>query len=134
MGETMNSIINPGTTSGLSGTSEIEPAVSREQQAARDFEALFVSMMLKEMRKSVSGDGLFAGDASDTFGGMFDSFMGEHIAASGGIGLSRIFHSAGTASGGGSERTSMSVSAALEAARNQQAREAYSHGISLSGQ
>ena len=59
---------------------------------ARDFEALFVSMMLKTMRESMSQD-MFSGDGSDTYGGLFDSFMGQHIAEQGGIGLSTLLQS-----------------------------------------
>ena len=62
-------------------------------QLAKDFEALFVSMMLKTMRESMSQD-MFAGDASDTYGGLFDSFMGQHIAENGGFGLSALLQPA----------------------------------------
>lgn len=57
---------------------------------ARDFESVFVSMMIKEMRQSSSGEGLFAGDKSDTFGGMFDMFMSQHIAENGGFGMAKF--------------------------------------------
>lgn len=66
--------------------------------AAREFESVFVSMMLKTMRQSMSKD-MFAGDDSDTFGGMFDAFMGQHIAENGGIGLAKFFDEAGMAAG-----------------------------------
>ena len=61
-------------------------------KVAKDFESVFISMMLKSMRESMSSD-MFPGDGSDTFGGMFDSFMGQHIAESGGIGLGQFFES-----------------------------------------
>jgi peptidoglycan hydrolase FlgJ len=75
--------------SGLSGRSFSDAA-----SAAREFESVFVSMMLKTMRQSMSKD-MFAGDDSDTFGGMFDSFMGQHIADNGGIGLAQFIADAG---------------------------------------
>lgn len=56
-------------------------------QAAREFEGLLTSMLLKQMRQTVSGEGLFPGDASDTYGGMFDMYLGDFIARSGGLGL-----------------------------------------------
>ena len=62
------------------------------QKVAKDFESVFISLMLKTMRESMSED-MFPGDGSDTFGGMFDSFMGQHIAENGGIGLNRFFDS-----------------------------------------
>ena len=55
--------------------------------AAREVEGLFVSMLLKQMRQSGSEDGMFAGESSDTLGGMFDLYLGKYIAESGGIGL-----------------------------------------------
>jgi len=58
---------------------------------AKQFESLFVSMLIKEMRQSSGfGEGLFPGDASDTYGGMFDMFMGQHLAENGGIGLAEM--------------------------------------------
>src|SRR5690349_6057739 len=60
---------------------------AQRQQIATDFESVFLSTLLKQMRQSVDGDGLFAGDSSDTYGGMFDMFMGKHLAANGGLGV-----------------------------------------------
>ncbi len=56
----------------------------------QEVEGLFISMMLKNLRSSETGEGLFAGDKSDTFGGMFDMYLGEHLAESGGVGLSQM--------------------------------------------
>ncbi|MCA9218014.1 MAG: rod-binding protein [Planctomycetales bacterium] len=53
---------------------------------ATHFEAVFMSMMLKEMRATLS-DGLFGQEGSDTFGALFDLHLGQHLADSGGIGL-----------------------------------------------
>lgn len=62
----------------------------QKEKAAEEFEAVFISMMLKTMRQSMSEE-MFAGDKSDTFGGMFDQFLGQHMAAQGGVGMSRLF-------------------------------------------
>ncbi|APZ90933.1 rod-binding protein [Fuerstiella marisgermanici] len=78
--------------------SEANRADDKAAKVAKEFEALFVSMMLKSMRQSMSED-MFAGDKSDTFGGMFDSFMGEHIAESGGIGMAKMIQSTGISGG-----------------------------------
>ena len=46
--------------------------------------------MLKEMRNSISGEeggGLFAGEGSDTYGGMFDMFLGQHLADNAELGI-----------------------------------------------
>ncbi|MEO2030916.1 MAG: rod-binding protein [Planctomycetaceae bacterium] len=64
---------------------------NREQDAHQQLEAVFISMLIKELRTAGLEEGLFAGDASDTFGGMFDTFVGEELAKSGGIGLQRLF-------------------------------------------
>jgi flagellar protein FlgJ len=55
---------------------------------AREFEATFLSMILKEMRESLDPEvGLFPGDSGDVQGGLFDLFLGKHMAESGGVGL-----------------------------------------------
>lgn len=52
------------------------------ESAAKEFESVFLSMMLKEMRNTLDQQegGLFGKEGSDTFGGMFDMFMGQHLA------------------------------------------------------
>jgi Rod binding domain-containing protein len=56
------------------------------QKAAKDFESVFTSMILKEMRQTL--------EPNDVFGGLFDQFMGQHLAESGGIGLAKMVHGA----------------------------------------
>ena len=53
---------------------------------SEEFEGVFLAMLLKTMRSTVSSDGMFAGDKSDTFGGMFDLFMSQHLASSDALG------------------------------------------------
>ncbi|MEJ7593443.1 MAG: rod-binding protein [Planctomycetaceae bacterium] len=76
---------------------ELSPADSRKstkvEKAIKDFEGLFLSMMIKELRQTSSGDGLFPGDASDTYGGMFDMLLGNELAAGKGLGLESVFRS-----------------------------------------
>lgn len=57
---------------------------------AKMFESIFVSMILKQMRQSLDGESMFGGDKGEVLGGMFDHFMGEHIAKSGGIGIANM--------------------------------------------
>ena len=52
-----------------------------------------MSMMIKQLRETGTGEGFFPGDASDTYGGMFDMFMGDHLAKSTDIGIDRLFSS-----------------------------------------
>lgn len=58
-------------------------------QTAEDFESVFVSLLLKEMRGTLS-EGLFGGESSDVLGGMFDQFMGQHLANSSALGIKQL--------------------------------------------
>jgi flagellar protein FlgJ len=66
------------------------PLAADGSDLGSQFESLFVSMMLKEMRQTVSDDGLFAGDSSDTYGGLFDMFLGQHIAQGSPLGIGKL--------------------------------------------
>lgn len=58
--------------------------------AAREFEAVFTSLLLKQMRQSLSGESLIPSDNGDVVGGMFDLYLGQHISAAGGLGLTEM--------------------------------------------
>jgi peptidoglycan hydrolase FlgJ len=60
---------------------------------AGEFESVFMSLLLKTMRETASEEGLFAGDSSDTFGGMFDLFMSRHLSASNPLGIGNLVQS-----------------------------------------
>jgi Rod binding domain-containing protein len=87
----------------LSDTASASPFVSKgtiptpaqdPAKVAQDFESVFTSMMLKEMRNTLEPGSLFGEDSSDIYGGMFDQFLGQHMADSGGIGLARMIQKA----------------------------------------
>lgn len=59
---------------------------SDSEKVAADFEGLFVSQLLKEMRSTLE-DGLFAGEGSDAYGGLFDMYLSQHISETGGLGV-----------------------------------------------
>ena len=61
-----------------------------QEKAAKDFESVFTSMLLKEMRKTLEPTSLFGEDSSDIYGGLFDQFMGQHVADAGGIGIAKV--------------------------------------------
>jgi flagellar protein FlgJ len=61
-----------------------------QQEVGKQFESVFASMMVKEMRSSLEPDTLFGGDKGDVFGGLFDFFMGQHLAESGRLGLAQV--------------------------------------------
>ena len=47
------------------------------EDAALQFEELFVSTLLKQMRETLE-EGIFSGESSDSLGAIFDMFMGKH--------------------------------------------------------
>jgi peptidoglycan hydrolase FlgJ len=55
--------------------------------AATGFESLFASMLLKEMRRTLQEGSLFGDDKGDVLGGLFDHFLGEHLAQAGALGI-----------------------------------------------
>jgi Rod binding domain-containing protein len=70
----------------------LEFAGHTDSSIADEFEGMFMSLVVKEMRKTSLEGGLFAGEASDAYGGMFDLFMGQHLAQGSGIGIRRIIN------------------------------------------
>lgn len=73
---------------GAPGSKVQAPAGARQKEMASEMEATFVSMLLKEMRQTLEPDsGLFPGDSGDVQGGLFDLYIGRHVAESGGFGL-----------------------------------------------
>jgi len=54
---------------------------------ATEFEGMFLSQLLKEMRGTLKPGTMFAGDNSDIEGGLFDMLMSKHLAEAGGVGL-----------------------------------------------
>lgn len=63
-------------------------ADARLANMATEFEATFLSLLLKEMRQTLDADGgFFPGDTGDVQGGLFDLYLGRHLADSGGVGL-----------------------------------------------
>ena len=64
-------------------------AASKADEVAQEFEAVFTSMLLKQMRNSLQ-EGLFPGDTSDVYGGMFDLFIGQHLSSNSALGVDRM--------------------------------------------
>ncbi len=92
MFDTSNSSFTASLSQDLSRGEEIRKLASSDQRAAleaatRQFEGLFIQMMLKSMRATVSEDGLFSSSAIKSFKEMQDSELARRIAAKGGLGL-----------------------------------------------
>ena len=56
----------------------------------RQFESMFVSMLIKQMRQTVDGESMFGSDPGDIVGGMFDQFMGDHIGQADRFGIAQM--------------------------------------------
>jgi len=54
---------------------------------AQDFESVFASMMLKEMRQTLEPGTMFGSDSGDVYGGLFDRFLGEQMTKGTGLGM-----------------------------------------------
>jgi flagellar protein FlgJ len=74
---------------GLSGQAQAKE-MQTLAQAAKDFESVMVSELLKQMRQTLEPGGFFGQDAGDVHGGLFDHFLGKHLVESGGFGLARM--------------------------------------------
>lgn len=100
----MNISNNPGMPAAESVKTD-KPAASKNstlkdseksekvRKVIEEFEGVFMSMMIKQLRETENGEGFFPGDHSDTYGGMFDMFMGQHLARGSQTGLEKLFES-----------------------------------------
>jgi flagellar protein FlgJ len=60
------------------------------REAAQEFEAMFLQMLMKSMRETMSQDGLMESDASRFFTGMLDEQMAKDLSRTGRMGLAQI--------------------------------------------
>ena len=60
------------------------------EKVAKGFESMFFSLLCKEMRETLEPGTLFGGDQGDVLGGMFDQFLGEHLAQGGALGIAAM--------------------------------------------
>ncbi len=76
-----------------SSQSDVSDSVKAKnaKRAAVEFESVFVSQLLKEMRQTLEPGVLFGSDPGEIYGGLFDLFIGKHVAESGGsLGIARM--------------------------------------------
>lgn len=65
-------------------------AAPQEQLATQhDFESIFYAMIVKELRSTLS-EGLFSGESTDSYGALFDQFMGQHLAEAQPLGVGKL--------------------------------------------
>jgi Rod binding domain-containing protein len=60
------------------------------KEVARQFESVFVTMMMKSMRDALPKDGLFASSQMETYQEMFDQQLSLDLASNGGLGLASV--------------------------------------------
>lgn len=77
-----------GTPRSAADTNETNAHLLSPTQVGQEFEGLFLSMMLKELRASLD-QGLFQGDGGDVYGSLFDLMLGKSLAESSPLGISR---------------------------------------------
>src|SRR5581483_2684208 len=58
--------------------------------AAQGFESMFASLLVQQMRQSLEPDTLFGQDTGDVLGGLFDLYLGQHLAQSGALGIGAL--------------------------------------------
>lgn len=60
------------------------------KETAKQFEAIFLNMMLKQMRESSFGDPLFDSDAGDSYRSMFDQQLALNLSENGSLGIAKL--------------------------------------------
>lgn len=75
-----------GSLAGLRAQAGQRPSEA-QSSVAEQFESLFINMMLKEMRKTVSRSDLLGSEAMESYEQMFDQQIALGMARAGGIGL-----------------------------------------------
>ncbi|QEG23382.1 rod-binding protein [Mariniblastus fucicola] len=68
-------------------SSESDAMLAKMESLGQEFEGVFLSLMLKEMRNTLEDGGFFGEETSDTYGGMFDMFVGQDMAKSSPLGI-----------------------------------------------
>jgi len=83
------------TYTDFQGLSKLKAQASKDQSAALDetaqqFEAMFIQMMLKEMRKSIPKEGMFDSHAVQTYQDMADKQTAIDLAKRGEFGIAQV--------------------------------------------
>ncbi len=79
--------VGTGTAAGATSGGGAE----RIKSAAQELEGVFIGLLMKAMRSTVSQGGLFKrGADAQTYGDLFDQEIGRSLARSGGIGLAAM--------------------------------------------
>jgi flagellar protein FlgJ len=78
---------------GQSGQSSLDAQKAKLRKASRDFEAIFIRELLKNMRSTLQDGGMFgSGPQGEIFSGMMDDAIADKIAGQGDLGLGNILY------------------------------------------
>ena len=91
----VNTTQHAGTYNDFTGLANLRTQAQHDQQAAlnetaQQFEALFIQMMLSEMRKSIPKEGLFDSQAVQTYQDMADKQVALDMAKRGDFGIANV--------------------------------------------
>jgi peptidoglycan hydrolase FlgJ len=73
----------------LKGQSKEDPSAALNE-VAKQFESVFVSMMMKAMRNTLPKDGMFASNELENYQEMFDQQLSLDLSRKGGLGLADL--------------------------------------------
>jgi Rod binding domain-containing protein len=84
----------PGLARGsLPNVSRLDASMPPEKvrAVAQQLEGVFMSMLVEQMRSSMTEDGLFgSGPGADTYGGLFDRYIGESMSKGSRLGIAEM--------------------------------------------
>ena len=92
----MNSSTSSAVFNDLGGLANLKARSNRGdeigalKETAKQFEAIFLNMMLKQMRESSFGDPLFDSDAGDSYRAMFDQQLALNLSENGSLGIAKL--------------------------------------------
>jgi Rod binding domain-containing protein len=66
------------------------PSKEEMEKVAKEFEGLFTSLVIKQMRDTLEPGVMFGDQGNDVYGGLFDMTMSQHLSQSGGLGISNM--------------------------------------------
>jgi Rod binding domain-containing protein len=79
--------VAPTTDPSLLAAQAHQSGANAVETVASGFESMFASLMVKELRQSLEPDTMFGQDRSEILGGLFDFYMGQHLAVGGMLGI-----------------------------------------------
>ena len=90
-----NSAITAGLAVDPNALGDLRARAAKDPQAAlkdaaKEFETLFLDMMMKSMRTAAAGKSMFDNNATRTFTGLLDHEFSRKLADHGGVGLADV--------------------------------------------